>query len=180
MQHRIDARGHHTEHRVAHAGKVVVIDDIAGADQLDAGLIEPALRELLGERARLPGRHEHEQRVRIEIARPLQEWREIRIGERHLDRVQDLPARLREVVGEYGGGFGARRPIGLDDDHFLAAILGRPLANDAGLLAEREAGAHHVGVVGIDHAGGARDHHHVGDLALRGERPDRHGAGGEP
>ena len=44
---------------------------------------------------------------------------------------------------------------------------------------KRETGAHHVGVVGIDHARRARHHHDVGGLALGRKRPDRHGARGE-
>src|SRR5205807_5342483 len=39
---RIDAGGDHAQHRIAHAGKVVVVDDVAGADELDAGLVEAA------------------------------------------------------------------------------------------------------------------------------------------
>src|SRR5262249_43233747 len=70
---RIDAGGHHAEHGIAHAGEIVVVDDVARADQLDAGLVEAALGELPGEGAGLARRHEYEQRVGVGVARALQE-----------------------------------------------------------------------------------------------------------
>jgi len=70
-------------------------------------------------------------RIGIKVPRALQEWREVRIGERYLDGLDHLTAGLGEVVGEHGGRLGARRPVGLDDDDFLAAVLGRPLRDDA-------------------------------------------------
>ncbi len=176
---RIDAGGHHTQHGVAHSGEVVVVDEIAGADQLDAGLVEAALGELLGEGAGLPRRHEHEQRVGAEVAGTLQEWREIGILQRHLDGLEHLPAGLGEGIREHGGRLGAGRPVRLDDGDLLAAVLGRPFGDDAGLLAEREARAHHVRIVRVDHARGARHHHHVGGLRLGRERAHRHGARGQ-
>src|SRR5581483_1903520 len=91
---RIDPRRHYAQHRVAHARQVVVVDQVAGSDTLDAGLVEPALGELLGEGAGLAGGHEYEQRIGPEIAGTLQEWREVRILQRHLDRLEDLPAGL--------------------------------------------------------------------------------------
>ena len=66
--------------------------DVARADHLDAGLVEPALDELLHERAALAGRHEHEDRVGLGVGGALQERREVRIGERHADGL-DAPRR---------------------------------------------------------------------------------------
>src|SRR5216683_1251092 len=70
-----------------------------------------------------------------------------------------VPAGPGEGLGEHRRRLGAGRPVRLDDDDLLGAVLGRPFRDDAGLLAEREAGAHHVGVAGIDHPGRARHHH---------------------
>src|SRR6187399_2638091 len=56
-------------------------------------------------------------------SRALQERREIGIGERHLDGLDDLPAGLREGVGEYRSRLGARRPVRLDYSNLLAAVL---------------------------------------------------------
>ena len=85
---RVDVRGHRAEHGVAHAVQQVVVGHVAGADQLDAGLVEAALGVLLHEGAALAGGHEHEDGIRLGVGGALQERREIRVGERHLDRLR--------------------------------------------------------------------------------------------
>ena len=82
-------RGHRADHRVAHAVDQIVIHDVARADDLDAGLVEAALDELLDEGAALPGRNEDEDRVGLLIGGALQEGREIGIGEREADRIPE-------------------------------------------------------------------------------------------
>lgn len=82
-----------TDERVAGPRQVVVVDDVAGADELDSRLVEPAFGELPRERAGLTGRHEGEQRIGVQIGRPLQERGKIGIGERHL---QGNRARARD------------------------------------------------------------------------------------
>src|SRR5579863_9593552 len=98
MRRRIDARGNDAKQRVAGSRQIVIIDNVARADQLDAGFVEPALGELPGKRARLTGRHEHKQRVRMKIGSALEERRKIWIGKRHLQRVEDLAAALRKML----------------------------------------------------------------------------------
>ncbi len=78
-------RRHGADHRIAHAVEQIVIHDVAGADDLDAGLVEPALDELFDEGAALPGGNEDEDRVGLLVGRALQERREIGIGERKAD-----------------------------------------------------------------------------------------------
>ena len=112
---------------VAHVGQVVVVGDVARADQLDAGLVEPAVDELLDEQAGLAGRDEHEQRVRIGVARPLQERREVGVGERHLEGLDHLPAGLGEAFGEHRGRLGAGRPVGLHDRRPSCCRSWRPI-----------------------------------------------------
>ena len=98
MVGRIDVRGDHAEHGVAHAVEQVVVGDVARADDLDAGLVEPALGELLDEGAALARRHEHEDRVGLDVLGALQERREVRIGERHARSFEHLAAARLEVV----------------------------------------------------------------------------------
>ena len=105
----------------------------------------------------------------------LQERREVRIGERHLQRFENLAAALGEIRLENLAGFGARRPVGQDRDRFPAAVLDRPVGDDAGLLAERETGAHVIGRA-LGHDRGARHHHHRRDLGFGGDRRHCHGA----
>jgi hypothetical protein len=106
MRRRIHTGGDNAEKRVARCRQIVVIDDVARADELDARFVEPALGELPRERAGLSGRHENEQRIGLQIVRPLQERREVRIGERHFQRVEDLAAALGEIRLEDFAGLG--------------------------------------------------------------------------
>src|ERR1700750_1247457 len=50
----IDAGSDDAEHGIAHSGKIIIVDDVAGPGELDAGFVEAALSELLGERSGLP------------------------------------------------------------------------------------------------------------------------------
>ena len=104
-------RRHHAEHLIAHGVELVVVGEVAGADDLDPRLVQAALGELLGEDAGLRAREIDERRVRIDVADALQERREVGIGERNADRFDDLSAELGEALLERGLGFGARAPI---------------------------------------------------------------------
>src|SRR3977135_2765378 len=73
------------------------------------GLAEAALKKLLHDGRPLPGRHEHENGVRLGDARALQHRREIGIGERKADRLEDLPSRLDEGILERAFRVDARR-----------------------------------------------------------------------
>ena len=130
-------RGHRSDRGIAHAGQQIVVGHVARADQLDAGFVETTLGELLHEGAALAGRHEDEDRVRLGIGRALQERREIRIGERHLDRFDDLAAGRLEAFGERFFRVDARRIVGDDGDDFLDVILRRPVGDDDATTAAR-------------------------------------------
>jgi len=73
-----------------------------------AGAAGPQKKQGYGWRscAGLSGRHENEQRIGLQIVRPLQERREVRIGERHFQRVEDLAAALGEIRLEDFAGLG--------------------------------------------------------------------------
>ena len=100
MRRGIKPRGDDAKQRVAGGRQIVVIGDVARSDELDAGFFQPALGELLGEGSSLAGRHKDEQRVGLEIVGALQERREVRIGERHFERIEDLAAALGEVTAQ--------------------------------------------------------------------------------
>ena len=86
--------GDDAERDVADAVEDVVVDHVAGADQLDARLVEAALDELLHElRADARG-HEDEERIRLGIGDALQEGREIGIAQRHADALDRAARRL--------------------------------------------------------------------------------------
>src|SRR5947199_9549229 len=100
MRGGIEMRRNGADHCITHAVEQVVGGDVAGADQLDAGFVEPALGELLDESTALAGGHEYEDRVGLGVARALQERREIRILERNADRFRELAARRGEAFLE--------------------------------------------------------------------------------
>src|SRR5437762_5155861 len=138
MRRRIVVRRDDAEHHIALTGKLVIIGEVAGADDLDVGLVESALDELARERTALLAREIDERGVRCEIANALEKWREIRISERYLQLLDHLPAAGRERVRERGFRFSARRPIVDQRHNSLAAVLGRPFAHDHRGLPERE------------------------------------------
>ena len=72
-------RGHGPDRRVAHSRQQIVVGHVAGPDQLDAGLVQAALGELLHEGAALTGRNEDEDGIRFGVGGALQERREVRI-----------------------------------------------------------------------------------------------------
>ena len=78
MRGGIGTGGDDAEHLVAHGVEIVVVGEIARADDLNAGIAEPPFGELLGEDARLRAREIDERGVWIEIADALQERRKIR------------------------------------------------------------------------------------------------------
>ncbi|CCE10035.1 hypothetical protein BRAS3843_370020 [Bradyrhizobium sp. STM 3843] len=169
MRRRIDVGGDGAEHGVAHVLEQVVVGDIARPDHPDAALVEAALGILLHEVAALAGRHEHEDRVRLGVLHALQERREVRIGERHLDLFDDLAAAGGEVLLERRQGVIARRVVGGQRCDLLDAVLRRPVADDGRGLRQGEAGAHDVGRLLGDDRGAGR-HHHFRDLALGRQR----------
>ena len=63
MRRRIHARGNDAEKGVAGGRQVVIVNDVARSDELDAGFVEAALGELPRESAGLTGGHEDEQRI---------------------------------------------------------------------------------------------------------------------
>ena len=63
VRRRIVVRGDHAERDVAHVVELVVVGHVAGADQLDAGLVHAALGELLHQRRAGARGHEDEQRI---------------------------------------------------------------------------------------------------------------------
>lgn len=64
---RIEVCRHHAGHRVWHSRQDVVVGQRARADELDAGPIEPAFDELLGEGPALPGGNEYEDGVSVQL-----------------------------------------------------------------------------------------------------------------
>ena len=161
-------RRHHPQHLIAHVVELVVVGEIARADDLDPGTGQAALGELLGENAGLRAGEIDEGGIGVEVADALQERRKVRIGQRNADRFDDLAAELGEALLECGLRFGARRPFVDQRDDPLAAVLGRPLAHDHRGLSEREAGARHERRA-IDRDRCARDDHHGRDFRLRDE-----------
>jgi hypothetical protein len=107
---RIETCSDHAQERVACARQVIVVDDVARTDQLDTRFIESTFSELPGERSGLSGRHEHEQRIGLKIARALQERSEVRIGTRHPQGIEDLAPAFDEMLFENLASLGARRP----------------------------------------------------------------------
>src|SRR5215468_5956536 len=68
MQDRIESSRDRAKHGITHSSEILVIGQIAGPDQADAGLVEAALNELPCENSRLSvGRHEYEQRIGTEV-----------------------------------------------------------------------------------------------------------------
>ena len=122
--------------------------------------------------AGLRARKINERGVGIEVADALQERREIGIGERDADRFDDLAAGLDEAGLERRLRFDAGRPVVDQRDDTFAAVLGRPFGHDPGLLAEQEAGAHHVGRFG-NRDRGARAHDQGRDFGFGHQRRDR-------
>src|SRR5262249_49963022 len=104
-------RGDHPQHLIAHIVELVVVGEVARADDLDPGTGQAALGELLGENARLRAGEVDEGGIGVEVADTLQERRKVRIGQRNADRFDDLAAELGEALLECGLRFGARRPL---------------------------------------------------------------------
>src|ERR1700730_12341958 len=172
MRRPIAAGGDDAEQRVAGVRQIVVVGDVARADQLDAGFVEAAFGELPRESSRLSGRHEDEQRIGMQVGGALQERREVGIGQRHFQGFQNLAAALGEVRLKDLAGFGTRRPVRQYGHRLAAAVLDRPVGDDAGLLAEREARGHVIRRA-LGHHRGARNRHHRRHLGFGGDR--RHG-----
>ncbi len=165
-------RGDDAEHRIGHAGQLVVVGEVAGTDDADRRLVHAALDELLGEQAGLEARKVHEQGVRLVVAGALQERREIGIGERHPHRFDDLGAALEGAFLEGGLRFEAGRPVVDDGDDLLRPVLHRPVGDGRRRLAQGEARAHHVGRA-LDGDRCTRHQHDRRNFRLGRERRDR-------
>ena len=75
--------------------------DVAGADQLDAGLRQPEIAERLHQRRRfLAAGTKANTASRLCILGALQERHEVRVVQRHAHRPSDLPAGVGKALGE--------------------------------------------------------------------------------
>ena len=145
MRRRVKVSGHRAEHDVAHVVQGVVVGEVAGTEQPDPRLVEPALDELPHQRGRLTGRDEHEKAVGRRVARPLQERCEIRVLQRNSQRFDHLPTRPGKAVLEEGLGIVAGSEIGNHADDFLHAVPGLPISDHDHRLRLREARADDIG-----------------------------------
>ena len=126
---RVVERRDDADRRRAHALEQVVVGDVAGADEPDAGLLQAALVELLHHREALAGGHEHEQRVGLRVLRALQERRVVGVAQRRLDRLDDLAARRLEHRHERLFGVEPRAVVGDHRDDALDLVLRGPLGD---------------------------------------------------
>jgi hypothetical protein len=86
---------------IAHRFEHAVVGEVAGRDDLDAGLLEPALLVALDEGDRLAARREeHEDRLRIRVLGALDERRELGILQWRAHAADDLAAARLEVLHE--------------------------------------------------------------------------------
>src|SRR5882762_2615691 len=172
----VQMRGDGAKRSIPHAVQEIVVHDVAGADHSDARFVAPALGILLHEVAALPRRHEHEHGVGLGILHPLQEWREVGIGQRYLDLLDDLAAAGGKVLLEEVQRVVAGSVIRRQGCYFLDAVLGGPVADDGGRLRQGKAGAHDVGRTLGDDRGAGR-HHDFRDLRLGRQRRRRQRCG---
>ena len=84
MQHGIEVGRDDANNAFVHADKLLVLGDVAGADDLDAALGEATINNLTHQWAGSRAGHEQEDRVRLGVCRALQEGREVRVGQRRL------------------------------------------------------------------------------------------------
>src|SRR5262249_48662096 len=116
------------EHLIPHIVELVVVGEIARADDLDPGTGQAALGELLGENAGLRAGEIDESGIGVEVADALQKRRKVRIGQRDADRFDDLAAEYGEALLERVLPFCARRTIVDQRDDSLGSVRGLPLA----------------------------------------------------
>ena len=156
---------------VAHALQLGVLGDVAGTDELDAGVAhaERAVG-LHHRRGVIAGGHEDEEHVRLLVLGALEERREVRhcAGAAHRDLVDDLAAVGLEAALEGVQAVLAGREIGVADHRGLGLHdLGGGLAHAEAGVPHAERRPHvlrrHVGDVG-----GARVHDH-GELLAGGD-----------
>ena len=116
----------HAQRHVAHVVELVVVGHVAGGDQPDAGLVQPALGELLHEGRALARGQEDEQRVGLGVAHLLQHGREVGRAQRRAQLVEHLAAVERDAVGEVLLGVDARAVVGHQRDDLLDACSCSP------------------------------------------------------
>ena len=92
MRGRVVVRGDHAERHVAHVVELVVVGDVAGADQRMPALSSPRSANCFMKAAPWPGGQEHEHRVGLGVAHLLQERREIGAAQRRAQLVEHLAA----------------------------------------------------------------------------------------
>src|SRR5215471_6663943 len=113
-----------SDRRVAHLLQRAVVGEVAGSDDPDACLLEPALFIALDERDRLAARRQkHEYRFRLAVLDSLQKRREVRIGERRSNAVDDLSSCGLEGLDECRLRIDAGAKIGNQRENALDAVL---------------------------------------------------------
>ena len=174
MRRRIDASGDDAQQRVARARQVVIVDDVARPDQPDAGLVEFAFGELPANGPACP------EGTNTNSVSGLRSRARCRNGAKSglasgTLRVSSTspPPFLNFCSNTLPLRCPAPNPTA--PNRLLAAVLDRPVGDDAGLLAEREARAHVLGRA-LGHDRGARHHDDGRHFCLGGDRRHRHGA----
>src|SRR5690606_30093726 len=115
----------------AHVVEDVVVGDVAGRDQLDAGFLEPARLELLHQAGADPGRNEHEQRIRLGVTDALEEGGEIGVLQRRPQRFHHRATAGLEGLLEPRFGIQAGGIVGDQRHHPLETVGGGPFAHRA-------------------------------------------------
>jgi hypothetical protein len=127
MGRRIVVRGHGAQHGFAHVVQDVVIQHVAGADQLHASLRQAAFRELLGQRRALSGRNEDEQRIGRSVADALEERRIVGVAQRCPQLERYAAAGAAEALLERLLGIEARSVVGDERRDVPDAVPCRPV-----------------------------------------------------
>ena len=171
VERRVDA-----ERRVADRVEDVLVGQVAGGDDPDAGLREAAIGEALHERDRFgAGRQEQEDRVRLRVLDLLQVRREVRVLHRHAHLADDLAARRGEGLLELAFRVVAGTEVRDQRVDLLDLVLRGPRGDRRRVLRQRVRRAHDVGRLGRDdRRRRVHDHHRL----LRLGRNRRHGERG--
>ena len=165
--------GDHAQRGVAHGRQHVVVGQVAGGDDLDAGSGQAALAVALHEGdALLAGRHEDEHRVGLGVLDALDVRREFRVAQRDADHFGHRAAAFYQFGLEGGFRIDAGAVVGHQGHDFLDVVLGRPRGHRRRDLRQRHRKAGDViGLGGDRRRGRVHDDHRL--LGLLGNR--RHG-----
>src|SRR5207245_3667672 len=147
--------GDDTQGDVAHALELLVGGDVAGADELDPGLVQTEVAVGLHDGGRLfAGDDEGEYRVRLGVLHALPVRHEVRVGQGNAHAARDLAPAFLEALAERFLRLVARGEV-VHRRVDLLELLGRPLAERIGRLPEGERHPREIrGRVGDAHAGG--------------------------